>query len=266
MNDKTIYLIGGTTEANRAALRIEQEGYRVVVSVATPLGESVAAAMGLTTEAGRKDAAAMAQCATGLGAEAIIDCSHPFALEASRQAKKAAAIAALPCLRYSRPPMPDASGPGSTGATVIAVESFEAAAAELKDMGSRALLTLGTRHLEPFVEAGAEFTARVLPLPESIADCRRLGIDAADIIAAWPPFDIDFNRACLRHAGATILVTKDSGREGGIEQKGAAAAAEGAAIIFVKRPPDPGAIHDLEELLARIAGVIAAPSTARERP
>lgn len=264
MIDKTIYLIGGTSEANRAARRIEQEGYRIVVSVATPLGESVATAVGLTAESGRKDAAAMAERATGLGAQAIIDCSHPFALEAGRQAKKAASIADLPYLRYSRPPMPNAFNAGSAGAAVIAVESFEAAAAELKNMGSRALLTLGTRHLEPFVEAGAEFTARVLPLPESIADCRRLGIDAADIIAAWPPFDLDFNRACLRHAGATILVTKDSGREGGIGQKVAAAAAEGASIIFVSRPPDPGAIHDLEELLARLAGVIAASSTARE--
>ncbi|MHB9052563.1 MAG: precorrin-6A/cobalt-precorrin-6A reductase [Thermoleophilia bacterium] len=277
MTAKTIYLIGGTTEASRAAQTLEREGYRVVVSVATPLGESVAAAAALRTDTGRKDATVMAERASGLGACAIVDCSHPFAREVSRQAKKAAAAAGLPYLRYTRPPS-DAAKAGNAASTagpavhtasetaVIAVESFEAAASELKNAGSRGLLTLGTRHLEPFVLAETDFTARVLPFPESISDCSRLGIEPARIIAAWPPFDVDFNRACLRYAGAAMLVTKDSGREGGVGQKIAAAAAEGAAVILVNRPADPGAIYDLDGLLAALAAALDTPASGAASP
>ena len=278
---QTIYIIGGTTEANLAAKHLEQEGYRVIVSVATPLGERAAAAADLKTDAGKKDAAEMAFRAGRLGAGAIVDCSHPFAEEASRQAKKAAAAAGMPYLRYCRPPLKlHAGGHGSTSAgpaagtaartsaakdssvlstagTAVIVDSFEDAASKMRAVKGPALLTLGTRHLKPFVQAGLEFTARVLPLAQSIEDCTRLGIDPAKIIAAWPPFTTDFNRACLRRAGAVALITKDSGREGGIEQKLAAAEEEGATVILVARPEEPDAIHDLETLAARLAAALA---------
>jgi precorrin-6x reductase len=248
-NKKTIYIIGGTTEANRAARRLQDEGYRVVVSVATALGERVAADAGMETDTGRKDAAGMAGSAVNLGAAAIIDCSHPFARAASEQAHHAAAATELPYLRYTRPPViPDDNA--------VAVESFEAAARKLRERGGRALLTVGTRHLETFIQAGIDFTARVLPMAESLEECALLGLDPKNIIAAWPPFSTDFNRACLRRSGADTLVTKDSGSEGGLDEKLAAAAAENAAVIIIRRPAEPAAIHDLEELVACLDSVL----------
>ena len=101
----TIFLIGGTTEANLAAKRLQDEGYSVVVSVATPLGQSVAGAAGMQTVMGRKDADGMAATAAGFAASAFVDCSHPFAREASRQAALAAQRSGLPYLRYVRAPL-----------------------------------------------------------------------------------------------------------------------------------------------------------------
>lgn len=259
MTNKTIYLIGGTSIANAAAARLEGEGHRVVVSVATALGEERAAQAGLETDAGRKNAAEIGRRAGELGAAAIVDCSHPFAEEASRQAKEAAGAAGLPYLRYCRAPSPLAAAADS----IISTDSFEAAAESARAIGGPALLTLGTRHLELFVRAGVALTVRVLPLAGSIEECRRLGIAPAEIIAAWPPFTADFNRACLRRAGAATLVTKDSGREGGLELKLEAAAAEGVTAIVVSRPPQPDAIHDLETLAVRLTAALA---TRQARP
>ncbi len=250
---KTIYLIGGTTEANLAALRLRSEGYRVVVSVATALGEGVAATAGLETDAGAKDAEALASGARSNGAAAIVDCSHPFARLVSEEASRAAGQAGLPYLRHSRQPVPP-----PLDDIVISVDSFEAAASLLGERGGRALLTIGTRHLKPFVEAGADFTARILPLAESVEDCARLGIAPAAIIAAWPPYSADFNRACLRKSQAAVLVTKESGREGGLEEKLRAAAEEGATVILIARPVEPDAIYDLDELVARLGRVAGA--------
>ncbi|MHB9111931.1 MAG: precorrin-6A reductase [Thermoleophilia bacterium] len=246
----TIYLIGGTTEANRAAHRLQDHGYRVVISVVTPTGGDVAESAGLETDIGGKDAAAMETRARELEAAAIVDCSHPFALEASGQAAIAAAAAGLPYLRYTRLHV---AGIDETSATpVITVSSFEEAAEQLGRIGGRSLLTIGTRHLETFVRARLDFTARVLPLRESLAECAGLGIEPKDIIAAWPPFSTGFNRECLRKCDAGVLVTKDSGREGGLLEKLEAASLEGANVIVIRRPSEPDAIHDLDQLVTAL--------------
>ncbi|MBE0428279.1 MAG: precorrin-6A reductase [Thermoleophilia bacterium] len=247
-----LYLIGGTGEANQAAARLQAEGYSVTVSVATPWGAVLSAEAGShLADTGPKDACRMARRASELGAAAIVDCSHPYALAASDQARLAARQAGLPYLRYSRPasPIPKAD--------VIRAASFSEALEILKDRPGRALLTVGTRHLEPFVREHIDFTARILPVPESLAECERLGMDPRDIIAAHPPFSVEFNRACIRHSRAGILLTKDSGLEGGLMEKADAAAAEGIELLVVDRPAEPGAIHDLEILVRSLTKLLA---------
>ncbi|MFA6001060.1 MAG: precorrin-6A reductase [Thermoleophilia bacterium] len=238
---ETIYLIGGTTEAHRAVTRLEQEGYRVVVSVATALGET--RAVGADTETGRKSARQLADRAASHGASAFIDCSHPFAVQASEEARLAAGFVDLPYLRYCRPPSP------KFGSGVSVVRTWKEAVDILTGAGGRSLLTIGTRNLAPFVDAGLEFTVRVLPVPESLDECSRLGIGPEKIIAAYPPYSVDFNRACIRHARASALLTKDSGIEGGLPEKIEAAAAETARTIIVSRPEEPGAIVELDTLV-----------------
>lgn len=241
---------------------MQDQGYRVVISVATPMGGEVAESSGFETEVGGKDAAAMETRARELQAAAIVDCSHPFAQEASGQASIAADAAALPYLRYSRSPV--AGYDETSTASVIAVASFEDAADQLDRIRGRSFLTIGTRHLEPFVRARLDFTARILPLKESLAECEVLGIEPKDIIAAWPPFSTGFNRECLRKSHARALVTKDSGREGGLPEKLEAASLEGAAVIVVRRPSEPDAIHDLDELVAVLDSMLV--STTKFSP
>ena len=252
--------------------RLAAEGYGAVVSVATALGERAAAGgtapgsagaaiippsgaanggCGHTVrlDPGRKDAAAMAAAVTRNGAVALLDCSHPYAAAATAAARQAAELAGVPYLRYARPPV-DAAG----------AETFADAAAAARRLaadGSRALLTIGTRNLAAFTTAGGDFAVRILPVAESLEACLRLGIAPRDIIAAYPPFGIDFNRACLRRAGARFLVTKDSGAAGGLPEKLAAAAAEGVTVLLLARPAEPaGAFYDLDGMMAQLAAVL----------
>ena len=261
--NKTVYIIGGTTEAGRAAARLQVDGYRAVVSVATALGERTAAASGagaapggpdgnsasgLRLDPGRKTAVEMAAAVKRIGAAAILDCSHPYAVAVTAEARQAAGIAAVPYLRYARPPV-----------EAPAAECFAdaaSAARRLAETGGRALLTIGIRNLEPFINSGADFAVRILPVVESLEVCLESGIAPPDIIAAQPPFDVDFNRACLRRTAARFLVTKDSGAEGGLPEKLAAAAAEGARVLMLKRPSEPdGAFYDLGSVMSRLAAV-----------
>ncbi|RJQ44875.1 MAG: precorrin-6A reductase [Gaiellales bacterium] len=244
----TLLVIGGTTEARRAASRLKSEGYQVVVSVATGLGEEYAA--GHEVISGSRDGEGMAAEALSLKAAAVIDCSHPFALGASSSARGAAATAAVPYIRFTREP-------GEEDAVEL-VASWEDAVLRLQRLGERALLTIGVRNLGLFTAAGIDFAARVLPLPDSIGECHRLGLGPEDIIAAFPPHDVDFNRACIRKAGARVLVMKDSGAEGGTPAKVEAAAAEGIRALMVRRPQEEGGIVDIDELVARVREVAGA--------
>lgn len=268
----TVYIIGGATEAGLAAARLQAAGCGAVISVATALGErsaagravfpaagSAAAAMADGGEGGRrgavrldpgpKDAAAMAAAIGRCGAVALLDCSHPYAAAATSEARQAALLAKVPYLRYARPPVITAGAERFADAA--------AAARRLAADGGRALLTIGTRKLQPFVAAGADFAVRILPVAESLDACLSVGVAPRDIIAAFPPFDVDFNRACLRRTGARFLVTKDSGAAGGLPEKLAAAAAEGVGVILLARPAEPeGAFYDLDGVMERLAAVL----------
>jgi precorrin-6A/cobalt-precorrin-6A reductase len=239
----TVLLIGGTTESRHAAGHLQDEGYRVVTSVATGLGELYAAGGDVMT--GRKGADALATEARRMDACALVDSTHPFATDISSTARRAAAAAGIPYLRYCRA----GSEPGPGIATAA---SFAEAVDMVKRRDDRALLTIGVRHLELFTAAGIDFTARVLPLPESIEECYRAGLEPEDIVAAFPPFDIQFNRACIRKSGAGIIVMKDSGSEGGTPDKIAAAREEEIDALVVARPAEQDVIHDIDILVERL--------------
>ena len=232
-------------------MRLQQGGYRVQVSVLTGLGGELARrATGAEADAGAKRSGELAARARETGAAAIVDCSHPFATGVSAQARLAAEQAALPYFRFCRAPY-DLAGSSATVAG-----SWEEAVQTLYNLPGRSLLTVGTRNLERFVRAGIDFTARILPLAASLEECARLGIDSRNVIAAQGPFDVDFNRACIRYARASTIVAKESGAAGGLPEKIEAAAAEGIRPLIISRPPDPGAIHDLDELMARLKAAV----------
>jgi precorrin-6A/cobalt-precorrin-6A reductase len=115
-----------------------------------------------------------------------------------------------------------------------------AEAASAAAVGGTVFLAVGTRLLDELVGhpalKGRRLVVRVLPDPRSLERCLALGIPPGDIVAAQGPFSVEFNRAMLRHFQAEVLVTKESGRSGGLEEKLAAALAEGIRAVVIRRP------------------------------
>ena len=79
--------------------------------------------------------------------------------------------------------------------------------------------------------------ARVLPTHESLAACAAVGLEPRDIVAMQGPTTAELDAALLRHLGATVLVTKESGDAGGLGEKLRAAELAGATAVVVERPP-----------------------------
>lgn len=148
---------------------------------------------------------------------------------------------------------------GEGAGSLCWVDSVESAARVLaKELSAhperKALLTTGSKELFHFAGiAGAEerLYARVLPLAEGIAACTRIGLKGSHILAMQGPFSYEMNLAMLRAAGASYLVTKESGRAGGFQEKLDAAFKLGCQVIVVKRPKEEeGQGESLEELTA----------------
>jgi precorrin-6x reductase len=201
---------------------------------------------------GRLDAGEMYAEIIRLKPAYTVDCTHPHAAEASRNIKAACAQAGCGYLKLQRKASPV---PADIGAEYA--DTMEEAAGLLRGRPGRILLTTGTKDIDPF---GAEdlrdrVFPRVLPLEESVRKCRALGIPPKNILCMQGPFSEDFNRSLLRETGASWLVTKDSGGEGGFLDKVRAAQKEGAGIVLLRRPSDgasggPGL--SMEEVLSRL--------------
>lgn len=242
-----LYLLGGTNFSRRVLGGLEDAGYRVRLSVATPLGvDEVDRPPAGGIQAGRLDRSQLAAEITAWGAAALVDATHPYAVEVSRTAREAAVAAGVPLFRATRAPWHPAAG--SHGVRLFPSEAE--LVQELRTTGTRALFTVGAKGLRPFAGHGIVLRARVLPTPESVKAALDAGVMPADLIAAYPPHSADFTAACMRHVGCTAIVSKESGAEGGLDEKIAAAEMVGGQLFVVARPEEGSHVyHDIASLL-----------------
>lgn len=237
---RRLYMLGGTGFARRLAVDLEDAGYHVRLSVATPLGAAeVEREPTGGVRVGRLGAPGLAREIEAWGAEALVDATHPYAVEASRAARSAADSAGVPLLRAERA----AWDPEGRGGTIRVFDTPDELASELVASGRRAFFTVGSKGLRDFSGRGIRLFARVLPTPDSVEAALQAGVAPDDLIAAYPPFDEAFTHACLRRFECDVIVSKESGREGGLEEKLAAARAAGAELFIVGRPAEAGLVH-----------------------
>lgn len=241
---KKLLLFAGTTEGRSLAESLAGADVEILASVATEYGKSLLpASENLRVRVGRLDRAGIAALLEEEKIDCAVDATHPYAVEATAALKAACADRGVPCRRLVR----EASD--TTGC--IHVPDMAGAARYLAGTRGGALLTVGSKELEPFttVEDFQErFYARVLPTADSVAKCASLGFSGNHIIAMQGPFSAAFNCSMLLETGCGFLVTKDSGAAGGFPEKAEGARRAGAAVIVVARKrPETG--RTLSEML-----------------
>ncbi len=250
-------IFGGTWEGRQLAEFCQERGFLAVISVATPYGARLLREdQYLTVHAGRMDGQAMCRWIKENQIRQVIDATHPFAGQASeniREACKALRVSYQRLLReesqYQGKEQDNGRGGGSSSGDSLKGEIFwvgsveEAAIFLERELAChqerKALLTTGSKELFSFarIKEGADrLYARVLPSPEGLKACREAGILESHIIGMQGPFSYQMNFAILRHTQAFYLVTKESGRPGGFQEKVDAALDLGCQVIVVGRP------------------------------
>lgn len=268
-------IFGGTYEGRRLVEFCQKEQIPFAVSVATAYGEQLleyVREMERRKErveeeihSGRMDAREMADWMREQAITDVVDATHPFAEEASRQIRLACGLAGVDYHRLKRAELEkemDAEGLGEQKESIWWVSSFKEAAkllhAELLHYPERkALLTTGSKELSWFSakkEVISRIFVRVLPSVEAIGACTDAGFCGKQIIAMQGPFSCVLNREMLRAVGASYLVTKESGRTGGFEEKVQAALESGCQVIAVRRPDKGEEGKSLEETERWLSG------------
>ena len=223
-------VFSGTTEGRAFSKQLGALGADVLVSVATDLGaEEQGSAPGVTVRAGRLEPEEMT--ALLQGADLCIDATHPYAVEATKNIRAAAARAGVEYHRLLRAP-----SPLPEGALVFA--GAAEAAQELARTEGNVLLTTGAKELGAFSPIAPERCyPRVLPTQEGIAAA---GVPHRNIIAMQGPFSRALNEALIQQFEIRWLVTKDGGAAGGFAEKVQAAQSTGAQLVVLRRPPEQG--------------------------
>lgn len=147
-----IIVLAGTSDARQLALEIQKAGYHVMATVVTEHAAEQLQHAGLSVHLGRLTAAQLTELIQQKKAKAVVDASHPFAEEASKNAMQAAADANVPYIRYERKATPVASE------HVTFVDSYEEAAEYAAQKKGVVMLTTGSKTLHIFAKKIARFT------------------------------------------------------------------------------------------------------------
>jgi precorrin-3B C17-methyltransferase len=273
-----LFVFAGTTEGRLFIERFRSAAkapFEMHIFTATGYGESL-----LRESAGDKpvgDGADILFHAGRLDADGIyreilrhkpfcaVDCTHPHAVEVTGNIREACGRTGCGYFRIGRETRRTPHSGADDGAEYV--DSMEEAAELARFREGRILLTTGSKGLEPFADRELRNRAfpRVLPMEESIRKCRALGFPAKNIICMQGPFSEEFNRSLLRETGASWLVTKDSGDEGGFLNKLNAARKEGVGVIVLRRPagaaPEDKGVR-MEEVLDEVLSCLAKDSPA----
>ncbi len=227
-----VHILGGTSDALVLCRTLTRRGVPYSLSVATPTGAALAGNMGGELQVGRMDAEAMAGWLRA--ARWVIDASHPYAELASHNLAAACATLGLPLTRYERP----SDIAAISHPLLLPVDSVEQACKTAFSLGERIMLTTGSKQLADYVRLlpGKTLIARVLPLAGILAECATLGLGVNQVIAMTGPFSHELNLALYRQFRPQVMITKESGREGGYTEKVMPCLEMNIPCVVIRRP------------------------------
>lgn len=228
-----ILIFGGTTEGRTLAEYCAANGIAADVSSATAYGAGLLPE-GVGVLTGRLTAGEIAALLLQKQYVCVVDATHPYAADVTKNIRIACENVQLPYYRVLRQPEPVFGEAVST-------------LSEMTDLLNAAdgsiLSTLGSKSV-PALTAVRGFRERIwlrlLPSETIQEDCAALGFDPEKLILARGPFDTAQNIAHIRRSGAVLLLTKESGAVGGYPEKAEAVRQTGIRMVTLRRPVETG--------------------------
>jgi precorrin-6A/cobalt-precorrin-6A reductase len=155
----------------------------------------------------------------------VIDATHPFAAEMSRNAVEACAETGTPLIALERAPWTKAAGDNW-----IEIPDVTAAVATLPETPAKVFLAIGRQHIAPFASKPQHaYTLRFVDPPEVPLPF------AADVIVSRGPFTLEGELEMMRTRGIAWIIARNSGGNGA-RAKIDAARMLGLPVVMISRP------------------------------
>lgn len=230
-----IGFILGTSEGRKIVELINQYTDNIAVSTATSYGGQLLSSYkirDLNTKPLDKDG--LSQWIKKNDIRVLVDGSHPYAQEVTKNAIECASDFNIDYVRYDRPGVLESIKSNN----IIRVKDYDEAIEYFKNLDGNILNTTGGNNAAKFVNIDFDYRVinRILP---SVTVLQRLldnGVKVKDIVAMQGPISYELEVGFINQYDIKAILTKDSGKEGGVLEKYKAAEAAGIKLIVIEKP------------------------------
>lgn len=241
-----ILLLGGTTESLEVADMLTRRKVPFVLSVISDYGAELAHEHAKNVVKTIFNEENLPDFCRDNQIDFILDATHPFARVISQLAINKAQELKITYLRYERQNIYDKN------AILKIVDSLDEACEYLKTKKGNVYLSTGSKTAPEYAKKLGvnRLHVRVLPTIKVLNNLTNAGFIASQIDAIQGPFTTVLNYELFKRASAAVVVTKESGRQGGIQEKIAACEQLQIPCVVIRRPQIdyPAVVANLDKL------------------
>ena len=245
-----IWVIGGTKDSRDFLEKFASADKNIIVSTATEYGAKLLEGLPVKVISEKLPLETMRVFIEKNSIDIIVDMSHPYAFEVSKNAMRAAEEFSIPYYRFEREEIhiiPD---------RFSEFENIDDLVKYCDGLEGNILVTLGSNNIEHFAEVKElkKFYFRILPKWDMVKKCEDNGILPKNIIAMQGPFSLNMNKAMIEQLNIKYLVTKKGGDTGGEKEKTDACNEKGIEVILLDKPKIqyPNCYNNIDELIKNI--------------
>lgn len=231
-----VFIFGGTTEARLLVSALLNLGIRCTVSVTSDYAKDLMLDSPLLTVSVRRlDEGEIEDTFLKINPSMIVDATHPYATEVSRNIKRG-------CQKLGREFVTLIRDVGSIEGTTLFddIDEMVDFLAENCTESDAIFSTLGIKEAKLFKEKLPSYRSnvylRILPSMESLRSACELGFPSKHIICMMGPFSKEMNVVLLHECRAKYLLTKITGKVGGLDSKIEAARECGVEVLAIRAP------------------------------
>lgn len=229
-----ILVLGGTSDSLEICSELNKIfNLKYTLSVTTEYGKDLAKGYARNVTLGKLTKDDMLEFIRENNVKQIIDATHPYAIEVSKNAITCSQETNIEYIRYERKSLIESI----TYKNIFTVDTIEEACQIANQRGHNIFIGTGSKNLDKYVELipNKKLIARVLPTSEVIKSCEDLGLNGDNIIAMKGPFSKTINMEMYKQYKIDLVITKESGVAGGFLEKVDASEVLDIPVVIIRR-------------------------------
>ena len=164
----------------------------------------------------------------------LVDASHPYASEVTKNAIDIAKELKIQYIRFERPGVLE----NLSGDNIIKVNNYDEVIEKIQNIDGNIMNTTGGNNIDKFININFKHRIihRILPSVPVLNKIINGGVKVKDIVALQGPVKYELESAFIKQFDIKAIITKDSGIAGGALEKFKAAQENNIKIIIIKKP------------------------------